>query len=137
MSPRRFRNSGPRTGSGKQPAPHLARGAQAEAAAAAWLKQRGLAIVERNWRCRFGEIDLVLRDGDTLVFAEVRLRGNPLYGGAAASIDRRKRLRLAAAANLFLAAAPQWRSGPCRFDAVLMSAPDGSEIEWIRNAFEV
>ncbi len=117
-------------------APHLARGERAEATAAAWLQARGLSVLERNWRCRFGEIDLVLRDGNTLVFAEVRLRGNPHFGGAAASIDARKRRRLIASAQLYLTARPSLRNHPCRFDAVLMNDAAGAGLEWIRNAFD-
>ena len=88
--------------------------------------------MERNWRCRFGELDLILRDGPALVFAEVRLRSSAGFGGAATSIDRRKQARLAAAAQLYLAGRPAL---PCRFDVVLMSDACGGGIEWIRNAF--
>ena len=112
------------------------RGADAEALAAAFLEKQGLRVIERNWRCRFGEIDLVLRDGPVLVFAEVRLRGNPRFGGAAASIDARKRQRLIAAAQLYLASRPALRQRPCRFDAVLMNDAAGAGLEWIRNAFD-
>lgn len=101
-----------------------------------WLAGRGLSPIARNWRCRFGEIDLVLLDGETVVFAEVRLRANPRFGGAAASIDSRKRAKLAASAQLFLAARPTLRKRPCRFDAVLLGDTDGNEVEWIRNAFD-
>lgn len=112
----------------------IARGSKAEDIAAAWLQRRGLRLVERNWRCRLGELDLVLRDGTTLVFAEVRLRSSGRFGGAAASIDRRKQARLAAAAQLYLAGRA---SSPCRFDVVVMSDASGADIEWIRNAFTV
>lgn len=112
----------------------LQRGLAAEASAAAWLERQGVQVIARNWRCRFGEIDLVLRDGETLVFVEVRLRGNPRFGGAAASIDARKQRKLVAAARLYLASSPQ-RDRPCRFDAVLLDGDDAAGIEWIRNAF--
>lgn len=126
---------------GTPPVPAAARmsrriGDVAESAAAAWLEERGLTVIGRNWRCRFGEIDLVLRDGNTLVFAEVRLRGNPRFGGAAASIDARKRQRLVASAQLYLAGMPALRERPCRFDAVLMNDAGGAGLEWIRNAFD-
>lgn len=110
------------------------RGAEAEDAAAAWLARQGLAIITRNWRCRAGEIDLVCRDGEAIVFVEVRQRSSARFGGAAASIDARKQRKLAAAARLYLAASPD-RNRPCRFDAVLMGAA-GTAIEWIRNAFD-
>lgn len=111
----------------------LKQGAQAEALAAAYLERQGLRVVARNWRCRFGELDLVLRDGPCIVIAEVRLRSSARFGGAAASIDRRKQARLAAAAQMYLAGQP---SAPCRFDVVLLGDAAGRDIEWIRNAFE-
>jgi len=109
-----------------------ASGALAEARAEAHLAAHGLAVVERNWRCRFGEIDLIAKDGETLVFVEVRSRTSTAFGGALASIDAAKQRRLAAAARQYLA-----RSGadvPCRFDAVLIEH-DG-RIEWLRDAFD-
>ena len=115
-------------------APSGAAGAQAEALAAAHLAAAGLAIVERNWRRRVGEIDLVARDGDVLVFVEVRLRRRSDYGGAGASITAAKRARMVAAANAYLA-----RLSPtpeCRFDAVLMDSLDPGRIEWLQNVLE-
>ena len=79
-------------------------------------------IVERNFRCRRGEIDLIARDGETLVFVEVRLRTRRDFGGAAASITAAKRARIAAAALFYLGRLP--RTPPCRFDAVLLDALD-------------
>ena len=111
-------------------------GTVAEHSAMQWLAARGLGVITRNWRCRFGEIDLVLQDGSTIVFAEVRLRSNPRFGGAAASIDARKQAKLVASAQLFLAARPALRALPCRFDAVLLCDTDGNDVEWIRNAFD-
>jgi len=108
------------------------RGESAEALAAAFLQQNGLQLVARNYRCRFGEIDLIARDGKTLVFAEVRMRASDEFGGAAASITAAKRAKLTRAARHYLAASP--RTPACRFDAVLI-ARDGA-IEWIKNAFE-
>ena len=108
-------------------------GANAEALAARFLSRRGLAIVERNWRRRCGELDLVARDGDTLVFVEVRLRRRGDFGGAAASITAAKRARLVNAANLYLARLP--RTPPCRFDAILLDALDPAHIEWLRDIF--
>lgn len=107
------------------------RGRDAEALATKYLQRQGLRILARNWRCRFGEIDVIARDGAVLVFVEVRARSLAGYGGAAESIDQRKRSRLIAAATQYLA-----REGldtPCRFDAVLLQSSD--EPEWIRNAF--
>ena len=108
-------------------------GARAEDLAAAFLEARGLAVIERNFRRRRGEVDIVARDGATLVFVEVRLRRRDDYGGAGASITAAKRARLIAAAQLYLARGGNDR--PCRFDAILMDALDASRIEWIRDAF--
>lgn len=108
-------------------------GAQAENLAAQFLQQRGLKLLQQNYRCRFGEIDLILQDGDALVFAEVRLRSRSDFGGAAASINAAKQAKLVRAAQHYLATLP--RTPPCRFDAVLLQASDGSGIEWIKDAF--
>ncbi len=106
-----------------------AQGAAAEDMAGRFLAERGLRLVERNFRVRGGEIDLICRDGATVVFVEVRLRRRADYGGAGASITATKRAKLVMAARHWLA-----RHGeqPCRFDCVLM---DGKNIEWLRDAF--
>lgn len=106
-------------------------GAEAEQLAASYLQRQGLTLVETNYRCRFGEIDLILRDGPTLVFAEVRQRSRSDFGGAAASIDGRKQQRIILAAQHYLATLS--RMPPCRFDAVLLDA--AAQIEWMKDAF--
>lgn len=113
-------------------------GQLAEAYVEHWLKRQGLAAVARNYRCRRGEIDLVMLDGDTLVFVEVRLRTHKGFGGAEASVDRAKRRRLSAAATHFLASRPALSNAPCRFDVIAVTAaPDHRDFNcnWIRNAF--
>ena len=105
-------------------------GNAAEEQAARHLVRHGLAVLARNYRCRGGEIDLICRDGATLVFVEVRLRTHRGFGGAAASITAAKQRRITTAANHYLAGK---RLPACRFDAVLF---DGERIEWIRNAFD-
>jgi putative endonuclease len=105
-----------------------ARGAAAEDRAARFLEQRGMRIVERNFRVRGGEIDLVCRDGASLVFVEVRLRSRADYGGAAASITPAKQARLITAARHWLA---RHGEAPCRFDCVLI---DGDRTEWLKDA---
>ncbi|MCC6869667.1 MAG: YraN family protein [Burkholderiales bacterium] len=112
-------------------AAHLARGAQAEALAAQFLERRGLTIVTRNFRIRQGEIDLVARDGDTLVFVEVRLRGRRDFGGAAASVTARKQQRIVTAALAYLARLPH--EPACRFDAILLDRLDPAAIVWERD----
>lgn len=111
----------------------MSRGEQAERIAAEYLQRRGLSLLERNYRCRYGEIDLIMQDGASLVFVEVRLRSRAEYGGAAASIDGLKQGKLLRAAQHYLATLR--RMPPCRFDALLLHAADGSEIEWVKNAF--
>ena len=108
------------------------RGKDAEARAARYLEARGLHIVERNYRSRYGEIDLIARDGVTLVFVEVRARSSNAFGGAAASITAAKRQKLTRTALHYLAGAG--RTPQCRFDAVLLAGDDGP-VEWIRDAF--
>jgi putative endonuclease len=107
------------------------RGARAERQAAQYLRQQGMEPVAQNYRGRFGEIDLIMRDGATLVFVEVRQRRNANFGGAAASIDTRKQQRIVRTAQQYLAGLAH--IPPCRFDAVLM---DGGSVEWLKNAFE-
>ncbi len=106
-------------------------GAKAEALAAEFLAARGVRIIERNFRRRCGELDLVAQDGDTLVFVEVRLRTRSDFGGAAASITARKRARMSGAAGLYLARLG--KTPPCRFDAVLLDAIDSARIEWLKD----
>ena len=108
----------------------IADGQAAEAQAAVFLQEHGLRLVERNYRCRMGEIDLIMNDGDTLVFAEVRLRKSVSFGGAAASITPHKQSKLIRAAQHYLQSLK--KQPPCRFDAVLL---DGLKIEWIKDAF--
>jgi putative endonuclease len=108
-------------------------GSAAEDLAARYLERQGLAIVDRNWRCRAGEIDLVARDGATLVFVEVRLRTSAAFGGAAASVDVRKQRRILQAARLYLAGRADT---PCRCDVVVLDRLDPAGIEWIRDAFQ-
>ncbi|RPH46867.1 MAG: YraN family protein [Burkholderiales bacterium] len=115
-------------------APRQREGFDAEARAEAYLGERGLVTIERNVRFRGGEIDLVMRDGSNWVFVEVRSRRDARFGGAAASVDRRKQQRLALAAQLYLLRRFGQRGWPaCRFDVVAFEA---GEPRWIRGAFE-
>jgi putative endonuclease len=107
-------------------------GDRAEAHAESHLQSRGFTPVARNYRCRYGEIDLIMNDAATLVFVEVRFRKNGDFGGAIGSIHQRKQQRLIAAANHYL----MKLSNPpaCRFDVVLIDAV--GKIEWIQDAFQ-
>ena len=106
-------------------------GAVAEKNALAFLKQRGLNLVLQNYRSRWGEIDLIMRDQNELVFVEVRYRKHKSFGGPEASIDAHKQRRLIKTAETYL----QKQSGDimARFDVV---AIDSENIRWIKNAFE-
>ena len=108
-------------------------GVLAEQLAAQYLQRHGLKLLHSNYRRRFGEIDLILQEGEVHVFVEVRLRSSTTFGGAAASIDARKQAKLVRTAQHYLT--QQKRIPPCRFDAILMQSADGNDIEWVRNAF--
>lgn len=106
-------------------------GDAAEERALNYLQQHGLTLVARNFRCKGGEIDLILQDRGDLVFVEVRQRASRTYGGAAASVTARKQARLIVAAQTFL---QRYRTQPgCRFDVV---AIDADQIDWLRNAID-
>lgn len=114
---------------------HLCQGGDAEDKALDFLKSKGLRLIVRNYRSRRGEIDLVMEDGDDIVFVEVRYRKNDAYGSALESIDRNKQMRLIACAEQYLCQNPLDKAS--RFDVVGLSpGRDGTSIEWVRNAFE-
>jgi putative endonuclease len=117
-----------------------ARGQVVETAAAEHLQQQGLLLIERNFTSRGGEIDLVMRDGETLVFVEVRFRKSDRFGTPVESITASKQRKLVQTAQLYLLAHPVWRNQPCRFDIVAARPADsggdnGLQFEWIKNAF--
>lgn len=104
-------------------------GQRGEDRALAYLQQNGLVLVARNFRCRRGEIDLIMQQAQTLVFIEVRQRADGRHGGAAASITPTKQARLLLAAQFYL---QRYSSPPaCRFDVI---AIDGTELNWLKNA---
>lgn len=104
------------------------KGRQAEDRALAYLQQQGLHLLVRNYRCRLGEIDLIMRDATLLVFVEVRQRTHLRYGGAAASVNSVKQQRLWRTAEHYLL---RFAHPPvCRFDLVAM---DGNSMTWIRD----
>ncbi len=112
------------------------RGASVETAAREHLIAAGLVPVAENAGFRSGEIDLVMRDGATLVFVEVRYRRQSRFGGGAASVDAGKRRKLVHAAGQFLALHREHRDAPCRFDVVEASGdPAAPVFNWLRDAF--
>lgn len=112
------------------------RGAQVEAAARDHLLAAGLRALAANAQSRRGELDLVMRDGDTVVFVEVRYRRSAAFGGGFASVDAGKRRRLVLAARQFLATHRDLRDAPCRFDVIDASGdPAAPTLKWLRDAF--
>ncbi len=112
-------------------------GTVAETLAAEYLQRQGLCLLERNLRCRAGELDLVCLDGEVLVIVEVRRRARSDFGGAVASITWRKRRTLLRATRYFWQRRTAWQSRMLRFDVLaLQGRPDGTlDVEWIKDAF--
>jgi len=116
----------------------MEKGSHYESRAAQWLQARGLQIVERNYNCRLGEIDLVCRDNQTLVFVEVRYRKQHGYASAAASVTPGKQRKIIRTAQLYLQRHRELSALHCRFDVVAIApthdpAEDG--IQWLQSAF--
>jgi putative endonuclease len=120
------------------PVDRRALGSAAERIAAQFFAANGLTLVERNFRRRLGELDLIARCGDVLVIAEVRTRSSNAYGGAAASIDGLKRRRIVRAAQQLLQQRKDLAALRVRFDVVIVSEPlaVAPRVEWIQHAFE-
>lgn len=118
------------------------RGRSAEDFVLAFLERAGLRCLMRNYRCRWGEIDLIMLDGnDCVVFVEVRYRSATSpgqgFGDALDSIGERKRTRLVRAAAHFLGDSPQHIAArTCRFDVVALDAPIDSHVRWLKAAFD-
>ncbi|MEQ8232033.1 MAG: YraN family protein [Gammaproteobacteria bacterium] len=111
-------------------------GARLEKTAEQYLNARGLVTLSRNHRCRGGEIDLVMRSGECIVFVEVRYRRSRAFGSAAESVDRRKQQRVLLAARHYLARHRLHDRQPCRFDVLAMHGPhEALEVDWIEGAF--
>ena len=113
------------------------RGRAAEQTALTYLETRGLELVQQNFRCRFGEIDLIMLDGSCIVFVEVRFRRANRFGGAAASVDGRKQAKIIRTAGMFLGKQPRYADMPARFDVVALDLIAGNDaaIQWSRDAF--
>ena len=121
----------PRTLSGE-------RGQAAEAQACRYLTDQGLKLITRNYRCRHGEIDLIMRDGRGVVFVEVRYRGNRRFADGAETIDHRKQSKLTATALHYLQSHPDAAARPARFDVVAIGPNSGEQqVHWIPNTFGI
>lgn len=112
-------------------------GNDAERATERLLISAGLRLLARNYRCKQGELDLVMRDVDTVVFVEVRYRRRNQWGDAVETVDWRKQKRLIAAAHHYLLTHPHLANQPCRFDVVAATGDpaDPTSYRWIREAF--
>ena len=102
-----------------------------------YLEERGLELLERNYRCRHGEIDLVMLDHDCLVFVEVRFRSSGAFSSAATTVDWRKQNKIIKTAEMYLATRPGCTNRTARFDVVGVDgrASGNPSVEWIRDAF--
>ncbi len=121
--------------SGRKPGDRrVAEGARGESLARQWLEGRSFVVLAARWRCRMGELDLIAREGGTIVFVEVRSRRSDRSGRPEESVGPQKRRRIARLAALWLAGQPRpVRDAPCRFDVIAVT---GERIEHIRGAFE-
>jgi len=112
------------------------RGREAEDLACRFLRKRGARILERNYRCRLGEIDIIAQWADYLVFVEVRYRRSSRYGSGAETVTRRKQERVIRTAQFYLGSRSAARDKPARFDVISITARGSEhEIQWIPDAF--
>jgi len=110
-------------------------GSRGEKLALKYLKKQGLTLFDKNYHCRYGEIDLIMWDQDSLVFIEVRYRKSSLFGGALESVDRRKQEKLTRSAQHFLIQTKH-NSSPCRFDILCLDGDlNKPNYQWVKNAF--
>lgn len=109
-------------------------GDEKERLAERFLSREGASVLERNFTGPKGEIDLILKHKDYVIFTEIRYRKNRSFGGAAASVSTAKQRKIIATAQHFLQSQPQWQRSPCRFDVI---AIDGDSINWIKDAFQL
>ena len=112
-------------------------GTQWEQAAQAELERAGLRLIARNWHCHYGELDLVMREGEVLVFVEVRYRDASASADGTDSISPAKQRKLIRTADMFLAAHPDFANHTCRFDSVAYSgSSEKPQCRWERAAFD-
>ncbi len=116
----------------KLKAPHLIRGETSEQLACNFLLKQGLQVVDKNYRCKQGELDLIMLDNQSLVIVEVRFRQSNIFGGALESITQKKQSRIIAATQVYLQ--KNKINSPIRFDVIAMS--NEQNINWIQNAFQ-
>ncbi len=100
-----------------------------------FLKQHGMKILCQNYRCKMGEIDVIARDGDTLVFIEVKYRQSNHFGSSTEMVSYHKQIKLIKTAQFYLTQHPQAQKTPCRFDIIAIQHQPRLSIDWIQNAF--
>lgn len=116
----------------KSKAAHLISGKTAEDKACEYLIKQGLVLIARNFRCKAGEIDLIMQDGESLVIVEVRYRNSDAYGSALESVTASKQAKIIAATHYYLASVKMDRA--VRFDVVAISG--AAKLDWVKNAFQ-
>ncbi len=126
---------------GRSTSPTHVKGQQAEEWALLFLTQQGYALVQQNYSCKMGEIDLILRKNKLLIFVEVRTRNTNAYGGAAASVTYSKQRKISRTAALFLQTHPRYGNDDCRFDVIAFEQrygvdQDPTAVDWIQGAFD-
>ncbi|MDH5361465.1 MAG: YraN family protein [Gammaproteobacteria bacterium] len=110
------------------------RGLQAEQQACEFLQQQGFRLIEKNFSCRLGELDLIMLQDTKLIFVEVKYRTGTQYGYASEAVDHRKQQKIIRSAEYFLQQHPQLAEMQCRFDVISFTGP-GLQIEWLPDAF--
>jgi putative endonuclease len=119
-------------------ADNKSKGQHYESLASDYLKEQGLKLLNRNFQCRFGEIDLIMMQREVLCFIEVKYRNSMGYGGAASAIPVQKQKKIVKTAQIFIAENNRLKQHAMRFDALLMQQQKGDQnisIDWIQNAF--
>jgi putative endonuclease len=112
-------------------------GSRGEDLAVQYLKKKGFKVIERNYRCQSGEIDLIAREKNTLVFVEIKARSSSEFGLPQEFVDRFKQRKMIEAARTFMAERHVTEEIPARFDVVAIRlAPSGPDIELIKDAFQ-
>ena len=118
------------------PPTSVARGRQYEQLARQFLRRQGLRDIRSNFHSRYGEIDIIARDGAVMVFAEVRYRQSNTHGGAIASVTRAKQQKILQTARYFLQINGLTNRMPCRFDVIgITGSKTHPQFHWIKNAF--
>lgn len=112
-------------------------GSEYETLAIEYLQKQALKLLNRNFSCKMGEIDLIFRKNDMIIFVEVRFRKNAFFGGPLMSVNYNKQQKLIRCAQFFLRCNPTLYNHPCRFDVMSITLKNGMpEIEWVQDAFQ-